>query len=84
MEIQCGGSWLDIGEADVIVPDTPWSRDPNARRPILLGLNGFFDRVRMCIDHLNEAFWIRLLAAGGAAGGVGGQGNVPHPGPFAP
>ena len=84
MEIQCGGSWFDIGEADVIVPDTPWSRDPNARRPILLGLNGFFDRVRMCIDHLNETFWIRLLAAGGAAGGVGGQGSVPHPGPFAP
>ena len=85
MEIRCGGTWLDIGEAEVLVPDTPWSRDPDSRRPILLGLNGFFDRVRMCIDHLSKTFWIGPpAAAGGAAGGSYAvrQGCAP-PGPAA-
>lgn len=84
MEIQCGGPWFDIGEADVLAPDTPRSRDPAARYPILLGLSGFFDRVRMCIDHSSETFWIRLLAAGGdaAAGYTARQGCAP-PGPAA-
>ena len=82
MEIRCGGTWLDIGEAEVLVPDTPWSRDPRVRRPILLGLDGFFDRVRMCIDHSSETFWIGLLAAGGAAaGGYAERQGCTPPGP---
>ena len=60
MEILCGGSWLDLGESDVLVPDTPWSRDPRVRRPLLLGLNGFFDKVRMYIDHSRGEFWLEL------------------------
>ena len=68
MEIQCNGPWLDIGAVNVIVPDTPWSRDPSVRRPILLGLNGFFDRVRMYIDHSREEFWLELPTGYGGAG----------------
>lgn len=68
MGILCRGSWLDIGMSDVLVPDTPWSRDPSAHYPPLLGLNGFFGRVRMCIDHSTKAFWIGLPAAGGGEG----------------
>ena len=60
MEILCGGSWLDLGTADVLVPDTPWSRDPAVRRPLLLGLGGFFDKVRMYIDHSRGEFWLEL------------------------
>ena len=60
MEILCRRSWLDIGVANVLVPDTPWSRDPGAHRPLLLGLNGFFDKTRMCIDHSREVFWLEL------------------------
>ena len=60
MAIRCGGTWLDLGAADVLVPDTPWSRDPRVRRPILLGLVGFFDRVRMYIDHSRKEFWLEL------------------------
>ena len=62
MEIQCNGPRLDIGEVDVLVPDTPWSRDPSFPRPLLLGLNGFFDRSRMYIDHSREEFWLELPA----------------------
>ena len=62
MEIQCNGPWLDIGVVDVLVPDTPWSRDPSVPRPLLLGLNGFFDRARMYIDHSREEFWLELPA----------------------
>lgn len=60
MEILCGGSWLDPCEADVLVPDTPWSRDPAVRRPILLGLDGFFDRARMHIGHSRWEFRLDL------------------------
>ena len=60
MEIQCNGAWFDIGVSKVLVPDTAWSRDPSIAHPLLLGLNGFFDRVRVYIDHSNEEFWIGL------------------------
>ena len=60
MEILCGGSWLDLGAADVLVPDTLRSRNPRVRSPLLLGLNGFFDRVRMYIDHPRKEFWLEL------------------------
>ena len=60
MEIQCNGPWLDIGAVDVLVPDTPWSRDPGVPSPLLLGLGGFFDRTRMYIDHSREEFWLEL------------------------
>ena len=60
MEILYRGSWLDIGVSNVFVPDTPWSRDPTASYPILLGLNGFFNKVRVCIDHSQEEFWLEL------------------------
>ena len=63
MEILCGSSWIDIGVANVLVPDTQWSRDPAARRPILLGLDGFFDKTRMFIDHSREVFWLELPTA---------------------
>lgn len=58
MEIQCNGQWFDIGVSDVLVPDTPWSLDPLLRRPILLGLKGFFNKARMYIDHTREEFWL--------------------------
>ncbi len=64
MEIQCYEAWFDIGVSKVIVPDTPWSRDPDIGHPLLLGLNGFFDRARVYIDHSNEEFWIGLPRAG--------------------
>ena len=63
MEIQCNGPRPGIGAVDVLVPDTPWSRDPSFPRPLLLGLNGFFDRSRMYIDHSREEFWLELPAA---------------------
>ena len=63
MEILCGRSWIDIGVANVLVPDTKWSRDPSARRPLLLGLDGFFDRVNMYINHSREEFWLELPVA---------------------
>ena len=74
LEISCNGRWLDIGVAEMLVPDTPWSRDHNIRRPLLLGLDGFFDRVRMRIDHSRKVFWIGVpggrlrAAASGSAG----------------
>ena len=60
MEIQCDGPWLDIGVSEVLVPDTMWSRDPDVPHPLLLGLNGFFDRVNMCIDHSKKEFRLEL------------------------
>ena len=75
MEINCDGPWLDTGAENVLVPDTPWSRDPAARRPLLLGLNGFFNKFPMSIDHSREVFWLKLPAAGG--GVVGGRGDAP-------
>lgn len=60
LEVRRGDSWLDIGVSEVLVPDTAWSRNPDVRRPPLLGPCGFFDRVRMCIDHLQKEFWIRM------------------------
>lgn len=63
MEIQIHDAWFDIGVSDVLVPDTQWSRDPSARRPLLLGLDGFFDRVDMYINHSREEFWLRLPTA---------------------
>ena len=75
IEIMCDRTWVDIGVANVLVPDTPWSRDPNIRRPILLGLGGFFDRVQMCIDHSREEFWLRLPQTAGA--GIGQRAAEP-------
>ena len=60
IEVRHGGSWIDIGVSEVYVPDTAWSRDPGIRRPLLLGLSGFFDRLCMCIDHSQKEFWIRV------------------------
>ena len=60
LEIECGGRWLDVGTARVHVPDTPWSRNPHTVLPLLLGLNGVFDRIHMCIDHSREAFRIGI------------------------
>ena len=51
MEINCDGPWFDTGIENVLVPDTAWSRDPTARRPPLLGMNGFFKKLPMSIDH---------------------------------
>lgn len=62
MEILYRDSWLDTGVSNFLVPDTPWPRDTAASHPILLGLSGFFDRVRVCIDRSREEFWLELPA----------------------
>ena len=69
IEILCNSTWLDLGVANVLVPDTPWSRDPTIRRPLLLGLDGFFDRVGMYIAHSREEFWLGLPRT--AVAGIG-------------
>ena len=71
LEINCHGRWYDICVAEVIVPDTPWSRDRNVRRPLLLGLDGFFDRVLLHLDHSRKEFWIGM-PGGGRHSGAGG------------
>ena len=69
--IECGGTWLDIGVSKVFVPDTPWSLDPRIVRPLLLGLDGFFDRHHMCIDHSKKEFRVRVPGNGLGAVGHG-------------
>ena len=56
LEIECDGRWFNVGTAKVYVPDTPWSRNPHVALPLLLGLNGVFDRIHMCIDHAGRCF----------------------------
>ena len=51
MEVKHGRRWQDLGTVDVIAPDTEGSRNPDSDCPILLGLDGFFDRLGVCIDH---------------------------------
>lgn len=68
LEIECGGRWLDIGVAEVNFPDAPWSRNHLYVRPFLLGLDGFFNNIHMCIDHSKKEFWISVP---GARRGVG-------------
>ena len=72
-EIECNGTWLDIGVSEVFVPDTPWSRDPRIVRPLLLGLDGFFDRIHMCIDHSKKEFRISVPGNGLGASGPGSR-----------
>ena len=56
MDIYHGERWQDLGTVDVIAPDTEGSRNPESEFPILLGLDGFFDRFTVCIDHGAETF----------------------------
>ena len=51
LEIECGCRLPGIGVAKANFPDAPWSRNHLCVRPLLLGLDGFFDNIRMCIDH---------------------------------
>ena len=60
IEIEYDGRWLDIGAAKAYVPDTAWSRNPHTVLPLLLGLNGVFDRIHMRIDHSREVFRIGI------------------------
>lgn len=63
MEISHGGRWQDLGTVNAIAPDAEWSRNPKSNYPILLGLDGFFDRLGVCIDHSARTF--QLGRAGG-------------------
>lgn len=58
MEMRYGSRWLDLGVIRVVAPDTEWSRDPDSRRPFLLGLGGFFDRFDVSISHAKRLFWL--------------------------
>lgn len=63
MDIRHNGRWQDLGAVDVIAPDTEGSRIPGSGYPIFLGLDGFFDRLGVCIDHARKTF--QLGRAGG-------------------
>ena len=56
MEVKHGRRRQDMGTADVIAPDTEGSRNPDSDCPILLGPDGFFDRLGVCMDHGAETF----------------------------
>lgn len=63
MDIRHNGRWHDLGVVDVLAPDTAESRNPDSGLPILLGRDGFFDRLGVCLDHAGKTFQI------GRAGG---------------
>lgn len=63
MEINHNNRWQDLGAVDVLVPDTEGSRIPYSGFNPLLGLDGFFDRLSVCIDHSARTF--QLGRAGG-------------------
>lgn len=63
MEINHDGRWQDLGAIDVLAPDTEGSRDRRSGWHPLLGLDGFFDRLGVCIDHARKTF--QLGRAGG-------------------
>ena len=52
-----------MGAAGVLAPDTAESRSPDSGLPILLGRDGFFDRLGVCLDHAGKTLQI------GRAGG---------------
>ena len=58
MDMQYGGRWLDMGAIRAAVPDTERSRDPRFGCPVLLGLDGFFDRFEVYISHGKKRFWL--------------------------
>ena len=58
IDMQYGSRWLDLGTVKAVAPDTAWSRDPEAHRPFLLGLSGFFDRLDVSISHAKRLFWL--------------------------
>lgn len=58
LDMQYGSRRLDLGVIKAVAPNTAWSRDPNSRRPFLLGLAGFFDRFDVCISHAKKMFWL--------------------------
>ena len=58
MDMRYGGRWLDMGAIRVVVPDTARSRDQGFQCPILLGLDGFFDRFEVYISHAKKRFWL--------------------------
>ena len=70
IEAQMGGSWMDVGIVEVLVPDTGPSRNPDSRVPFLLGRDGFFYRYGACFDEAEKVAWLRRTGApaAGAAG----------------
>lgn len=68
LEIECGCRLLGIGVAKVNFPDAPWPRNRLYVRPLLLGLDGFFNNIHTCIDHSKKEFWISVPWAGRGVG----------------
>ena len=67
IEAQMGGSWIDVGVVEALVPDTEPSRRPDSRVPFLLGRDGFIDKCSACFDEAERTAWLRRAGGGPAA-----------------
>lgn len=59
LDIIYNEKWIEVGNIDMVVPDTELSSDPVNRQPFLLGRGDFFKKFQMFIDESKKEVWLR-------------------------
>lgn len=59
LEISNNGEWVEVGDINVVVPDTELSKDTVQRHPFLLGRGDFLEKFQMYMDESKREAWLR-------------------------